>query len=157
MSLQSILSWLGLSPVGGAALAIFIASGFIEVSKIKLNPWSALIRWIGARINTDMKNELTELKKEITEIKKEQETVKKDVQSHIVTSHRNAVIRFATECMNHTKHTKSQFDYVFREYRNYEQYCEKNGIKNDEVKESIEYIRRIYRKCLDEGEFQLGE
>ena len=38
--------------------SIAILGTFIEVSKIKLNPWSDLFRWIGSRINAEVIDEI---------------------------------------------------------------------------------------------------
>ena len=50
-----------------AAVAAVLGT-FLEVSKIKISPWSAILGWIGDKM-------MAGVKKEIEGIKKEQETI----------------------------------------------------------------------------------
>lgn len=43
--------------------ALFLGT-FIEVSKIKINPWSSLFGWIGNKMMASVKEEMKELRKE---------------------------------------------------------------------------------------------
>ena len=59
MSIQEILAALGIKGVvsWGAGI-LLVLSMLVEVSKIKINPWSALAKWLGRAINADVLAEL---------------------------------------------------------------------------------------------------
>lgn len=147
MTIKEILEFIGITPIGAIAIVAFIVSGLVEVSKIKINPWTAIANFIRNLLLKD-----TNLS--IKEMRETQMKIQNDLAEHIAQSHRQVVIDFTTECMNGQRHTKEQFNYVFKSYRYYEDYVEKNNLNNDEVNESIEYIRHIYQKCLDRGDFE---
>lgn len=147
MTIKEILEFLGVTPVGAIAVSIFVLSGLIEFSKIKINPWTSVAKLI----RNFLYKEINEYLKEMREAQKK---TQKDLAEHIAQSHRQTVINFTTECMNGQRHTQEQFNYVFKSYRYYEKYVHDNELTNDEVNESIAYIRHIYQKCLDEGDFE---
>lgn len=147
MAAKEILELMGITPVGAVMICLFILSGLIEFSKIKINPWSAIANFIRNFL-------LKETNEAINEMRDTQKKMQNDLAEHIAQSYRQTVINFTTECMNGQRHTKEQFNYVFKSYRYYEKYVKDNGLTNDEVNESVEYIRHIYQKCLDEGDFE---
>ena len=128
-------------------ICLLVLSGLIEFSKIKINPWSALANCIRNFL-------LKDTNEAIKEMRETQKKIQSDLAEHIAQSHRQTIINFTTECMNGQRHTQEQFNYVFKSYRYYEKYVHDNELTNDEVNESIEYIRHIYQKCLDEGDFE---
>lgn len=147
MTAKEILEFMGITPVGAAMICLFVLSGLIEFSKIKINPWSAVANFVRNFLFKDTNDA-------IKEMRETQKKIQYDLAEHIAQSHRQTVINFTTECMNGQRHTKEQFIYVFKSYRHYERYVKDNKLTNDEVNESIEYIRHIYQKCLDEGDFE---
>lgn len=147
MTLKEMLELAGITPIGAIMIGVFALSGLIEFSKIKINPWSAVANCVRIFL-------LKDTNEAIKEIRETQKKIRSDLAEHIAQSHRQAVVDFTTECMNGQRHTKEQFNYVFKSYRYYEEYVRDNELTNDEVNESIEYIRHIYQKCLDEGDFE---
>lgn len=47
--------------LGYCAIVVAVLSTFLEVSKIKINPWSALGRAIGKALNGDVMNKIDDL------------------------------------------------------------------------------------------------
>lgn len=147
MTVREIFTYLGLTPVDGVFLLLFIFSGFIQISKININPWTA----VGNLIRNIL---LKDVNQSIQNMNNTQMKVQKDLVEHIAQSHRRVIIDFTTECMDGKTHTKEQFNFVFKTYRDYEKYIKDNNLTNDEVNESIAYIRRIYQNRLSEGHFE---
>ena len=52
-----------------------LLSVFVEVSKIKINPWSSLFKWIGRNMTEEVKEELKEVKKEQERILEKQDAL----------------------------------------------------------------------------------
>ena len=109
MNLQDIL-------FGGSGITVILMT-LLEVSKIPINPWSTLAKWIGRALNADLMAEIKELKNRLDE--------------HIQTDdERNAdllrtqILRFNDELVHDTKHTKEHFDEILSIIHDYETYSE---------------------------------
>ena len=62
IKMQQVLDWLKLNfPTIGWSLLVL--SIFIQITPIKLNPWSRLFKWIGTVINSDVKKDIEQLNK----------------------------------------------------------------------------------------------
>ena len=86
--------------------------------------------------------------------------VQDDLTNHIKESEtkslqdtRRDILDFANSCMNKRKHTQEQFRFVLQQCDEYELYIEKNHLKNGEIKNAIEEIRRLHKKCMQENSF----
>jgi len=129
----------------GAILLVIILS-LIQVSKIQINPWDAILRWIGNRLNSDIKKKVDEVEKKLDKHILESET--KDLRDT-----RQYILDFANSCMYGRKHTQEQFRFVIKKCDEYEKYVEENHIKNGEITSAIVYIRRLYSKCMQNNSF----
>lgn len=72
MSIGEIIAWI----VGVAG----VLGTFIEVSKIKFNPWSSLFKWIGKKMNAEVMEEIKGLKEADKKLLEEQHEIKKEQQ-----------------------------------------------------------------------------
>ena len=67
---------------------------------------------------------------------------------------RSRVIRFNDELLNGMPHSKSMFDTILIDCSDYEKYCADNpNFRNSVATESIENIRRNYRKHEEANDF----
>ena len=104
MSLRDLLTELKeVLPWGFGAL--FGLTGFIENSKIKLNPWSSVVKWLGRCINADVLNKLDAVETELVATKKKlDEHVTMDDERNM-DLHRAAILRFNTAGSSTRKRT----------------------------------------------------
>lgn len=116
-------------------LVLFGTLFTIEIIPIKISP----LRWIGKRINGDIKDELSGLKY----------TVDTNEMDRI----RYEVLDFANSCRNKRKHTKDEFQHIIDLNDKYEKLIEKYEIENGVFKTEYQYIIKIYNKCLDKDTF----
>ena len=130
-----ITGWLGSN--WGWAVALFCL--VFEISPIKLHPISFVLGWLGRKLTGDIRKDISDLRM--------------DVDMQRVSNIRTLVLDFASSCMNGSRHTKEEFDHVLDENKIYKNLCEKYEIENEVYKESYEYIKRVYRKCLDNHRF----
>ncbi|MCI8441702.1 MAG: hypothetical protein HFG27_04105 [Provencibacterium sp.] len=139
MSIQEILAGGGLSLVVGLTL--------VQVSPLKINPWSALARMIGRAVNADVSRELAEIKGKLD--------------SHITMddrrnadSHRTRILHFNNELLRSINHTKEEFIEVLAEIDAYEDYCRTHpDYPNNRAVLAIENIRGNYREHLQKHDF----
>ena len=137
-----------LSANSGTFLAIIaIAMTLIEITPIKVNPWSAIAKAIGRAVNTEVLNEL--------------ETVKKKLEEHVIMDdqrvadgHRTRILHFNNELLRSIKHTKEEYIEVLAEIDAYERYCSENpNYPNNRAVLAIENIRDNYKERLQKHDF----
>ena len=139
MNLQDIL-------FGGSGITVILMT-LLEVSKIPINPWSTLAKWIGRALNADLMAEIKELKNRLDE--------------HIQTDdERNAdllrtqILRFNDELVHDTKHTKEHFDEILSIIHDYETYCRTHeDYPNTKCAHAISNISRVYDERLEKHDF----
>lgn len=130
--------------IGGVILLALMT--LIQLVSKKVKPWDLVFKWMGNKMNADIKKELTDVKKELD--KHIKESTDKDLRDI-----RMQILDFCNSCMNHRKHTKEQFDYVITQCDAYEEYIDKNEIKNGVASSAIKEIHRLYDKCIQDNSF----
>lgn len=125
----------------GQALIYLIASGtIIEISPIKFNPITMILKWMGDKMNSGLKTELDALKKA-------QEEQKKDFQDFKVAQYRYEIFQFESEIRdNNDRHTEEQYNHILEQCKKYEAYCVDNDIPNGKAEMAIKHIRDV---CYD--------
>ena len=132
---------------------ILLLSIGVEFTPIKWNPWSAILGWIGSRLNSRLNSKLSEIDTKVDKLSN-------DLEKHIVESNakelrdtRKDILNFCNSCMIGQKHTKEQFEFVLKQYDSYEKYIEDNKIKNGVIDAAIKEIRRLNQKCIQENSY----
>lgn len=136
MSIQELL----LKGGGGIVFALLT---LVQITPIKVNPWSAIARAIGkALIGGDIMAKLEE------HIRVDDE---RDADMH-----RYRLLRFNTELLRKTRHTKEEFDEILYSVTYYERYCEDHPkYENNRAVLAIENIKRVYKECMETNDFLL--
>lgn len=126
---------------GGIAVAI-------EKTSKTLKPLTKLARAIGRAINGEVMEEVKQLKKDFNEMKETE-----DMRN--AKAARSRVLRFGDELTHDVHHTKEHFDDVLRDITDYNNYCDSHpNFENDQMHETAEYVKAIYRECLKNHSFK---
>lgn len=122
---------------------VFALLTLVQITPIKVNPWSAIARAIGkALIGGDIMAKLEE------HIRVDDE---RDADMH-----RYRLLRFNTELLRNTRHTKEEFDEILYSVTYYERYCEDHPkYENNRAVLAIENIKRVYKECMETNDFLL--
>lgn len=133
MSLDKILTYSG----GGLLLLLT----FVQLAPIKIDPWSAIARWIGRAINGEVLDKLH------------------DVEKQLANGSRLEILRFNNELLRSIDHTKEEFIEVLAEIDAYERFCDDHpDYPNNRAVLAIENIRENYKERLKKHDFlQEGE
>lgn len=133
MSLDKILTYSG----GGLLLLLT----FVQLAPIKIDPWSAIARWIGRAINGEVLDKLH------------------DVEKQLANGSRLEILRFNNELLRSIDHTKEEFIEVLAEIDAYERFCEDHpDYPNNRAVLAIENIQENYKERLKKHDFlQEGE
>lgn len=128
---------------GSLSVVVLLAMTFLEVSKIKINPWS----WIGNLLNGGIIKKMEKIESDVADVKKEV------AESSAVTS-RYRILRFDDEILHKIDHTKEHFDQILLDIDVYEKFCEAHpDFRNNLAVMAIKHIKEIYAKCSRENSF----
>ena len=134
-------------------ILIMILASIIQISPIKLNPWTALANWLGRALNKTVINKVDEVNKKV-------EAVDKKLNDHIVESEnqalqstRSEILSFGSSIISGKNYNKEKFDFMISKCDKYEKYCKENNVANGVADATIKEIRRIYALRLADGGF----
>ena len=131
---------------GYIVLVTVILSACIEISPIKINPLSSLLKWIGNTINKDMKEQLQEVSTQLTNVSDRIDNIE-------LNNTRSTILDFANSCMNERKHTKEEFDHIIDLHTEYEKTIEAKKLTNGRMDLAFKYISELYLRCQTENSF----
>lgn len=156
--LQNILKWASCHVV---EIIVFL-SIFIEVSKIKLNPISAIVKFMSRPIHNEIELTREEFKKDIKDLRddlvnqidslrKDQEAEKEAINELIYSNEmaeisriRWTIIEFSNSISNGQLHVRDEYRHMKDEYKKYEILIDKYNLENGIVTEEIEKITKHY-------------
>jgi len=171
MSLQEILQW------GGGSLLLLLT--LIQITPIKINPWSWLLKCLGRALNAEVSDEIKGIKEynqklaeEIKSVRELEERDQKEDSSRLdslekvqqefqqyyrqddVKDARRRILRFADELRRGDKHSEEFFDDILEDVTEYKNYCADHPkFKNSKAVSSIKFIEDTYTKKLTEDDF----
>lgn len=130
---------------GGGVLLILMT--IVQITPIKINPWSWLGRRIGRTINGEVIDKVDTLSQELADHKAKSE------ERH-ATLCRAHILRFGDEVLHGVPHSKEGYDNILLDIDSYEEYCDKHpNYKNNIALATIKNIKRMYQKHLEEDSF----
>lgn len=130
---------------GGFGLAALLT--LIQISPIKLDPWTALARAIGRALNGDVLRELGETKTKL------EAHIQAD-DRRAADQHRARILAFNTELLRGQRHTREDFIDILAEIDAYESYCKSHPeYKNSRCVHAVANIGRVYDELLKTGDF----
>jgi uncharacterized membrane protein YbhN (UPF0104 family) len=125
LSLQEIVT------NGGLTLVVVLS--IIQITPVKVNPWSWLARAIGKALTADVLDALAENKADTA---------------------RYRILRFDDEIRHGLKHSEEHFNQVLSDIDLYEKYCTNHkDYPNNKAVSAIAKIKKTYEKCKDENSF----
>lgn len=108
----------------------------IQIVPIKINPWT----YIGKKFKHFFLGDVIQKLDKLEE--------------NDIVQCRTRILRFGDEILNNKKHTKEHFDNTLIDIDSYETYCKSHpNFKNNVTIETIDQIRRVYKKCWDDNSF----
>jgi hypothetical protein len=146
MNIQEIL-------LGGSG-AVLVLLSIVEISPIKINPWTRLAKWLGRAINADVIDELETVKTAQTETRKRLEEHINTNEKQEADNCRARILRFNNELIREIPHTKEEFIDVLKDIDDYERYCkEHTDYANGRAVHAIANIGRVYDERLEKHDF----
>jgi excinuclease UvrABC helicase subunit UvrB len=113
-------------------VAVIVLS-IVQISPIKINPWTKIARAIGKMLNADVMDV---------------------IEKGEATNKRYRILRFDDEIRHHTKHTFEHFNQILEDIDEYEKYCNSHPLfMNNKAGSAIKNIKEVYEKCRRENSF----
>lgn len=116
---------------GGLSLIVILS--IIQVTPIKINPWSWILRTVGKALTADVLDKLSETEADTA---------------------RYRIIRFDDEIRHNTSHSEEHFNQILSDIDLYEHYCNTHhDYKNSKAVMAIAKIKETYEKCKQDNSF----
>ncbi len=152
------------SVLGWGLFVIFLISVFIDVSKIKLNPWKRILRGVSSVFNADVIASQRELQEKMgrtceafeskhDELAEQIRTLKIESMVWRKRTTRRKIIEFADECRRGVRHSQQMYLNVFDDISEYDALCKATKDPNHVVTESVNYIKEMYHDRLERNDF----
>lgn len=142
MTLKEIFDNLSINHSFWAILVLTL----VQIAPIKINPWTALLKWIDKIINEEIYKKIDSIKDEVGGLKRDFENTKsKDMRWNI--------LDFANSCRNGRLHDKEEWEHVIDQLREYEEYIEEKNLTNGVIEEDAKYLRELYRERCKQNDF----
>lgn len=137
---------------GGGALIVLLT--LIQITPVKVNPWSAIAKAFGRAVNADML-------KELEAVKEGQKATQEKLEAHIkmddertTDGHRTKILHFNNELLRNIDHTEEEFTEILADIDEYERYCsDHKNYKNNRAVHAIANIKRVYDERLEKRDF----
>lgn len=137
---------------GGGIL--FAIMSIIQIAPIKLNPWSAILGWIGKQINGDISAKLESVKQEVETVKFDVSTIRDENRAVHAKDCRVRILRFSDEIYLGTNHSQEHFKQILGDITHYEQYCKAHPeFENQIAVAAIAQIKETYNQRLMSHDF----
>lgn len=127
-------------------IIVALVGVFIEITPIKLSPFSSLVKWFGNKLNGDTNKKLESISSQL-------DIVSDRIDKIEINDMRSQILDFANSCMNERMHTKEEFEHLIDLHTQYEDIISKKGMTNGRVDLAFRYISDLYTRCLNENSF----
>ncbi len=156
MTLNNIWDTIKENP-GWITCVIILLFSLVEVSKIKLNPWSAIGRCIGKFLGVkSVSDKVDAIEKKVEKVEEKVDDVDNKVEEGKALSARARILRFGVEVSNGIIHDKGMWDNTMADIENYNKYvAEHTDFKNGITEPTAEYLKELYKERLRKGDWEI--
>lgn len=130
-----------------------IISAIIQITPIKLNPWTRLFKWIGKLITADSDKKIDGLVTATNNLETDISELRSKVDENEKDRIRWEVLDFANSCRNGKRHTKDEFQHIITLNDKYKHLLSKTNDKNGVFDAEYEYIKKLYQERQEKNDF----
>lgn len=130
-----------------SAVAVVTFFGiFFEITPIKINPITKILKYCGDKMNEDLRKDITSMKEDVKRIDDK-------VDENEIDRIRYEILSFASSCRNKRKHSRENFLHIIELNTKYHKIIEEKGLENGQIDIEFELIKNIYKKCSENNSF----
>ena len=127
--------------LGIGALVLIVVMSLMEFTKIKINPWSAIVN----KFNKELREKIDGQGEQISDLTDKINDVQKEVNENAAMSSRYRILRFDDEIRHGVLHTKEHYDQIVVDIDIYEKFCKRNPeFRNNLAHMAIANIKHKY-------------
>ena len=131
----------------GGGSAVIILATLLQISPIKINPWSFIAKKIGKALNGEVVEKVDNLEKNV-------EKLRSECEERAANNCRTRILHFGDEILHNVRHSKEHFDQILLDITDYEQYCNNHPhFKNNVAVATIKRITEVYEECVENNDF----
>ena len=135
-------------------IGVIVGTGLIEISPIKLNPWSWLLSPLRKAITGNIAEKVDKVDEKIDKVQKDLEDHVKESELENILNSRTRLLRFSDEIVLGQEHTKEHYDDILSLIDKYEKYCvDHPEFPNNKCIMAIENIKDGYKERLKNNSF----
>ena len=149
MTVQQILEWCGKNIV----VVLVGLSALIQITPIKINPWTTLFKWIGNKVNEDLRKEVGRVNKKLDSLSKDVDDLSRQRKEDEKDRIRWEILDFANSCRNGRRHTKDEYLHIIELNDKYKKLLKETGDKNGVFEVEYEYIKGLYKERQEKNDF----
>lgn len=139
---QQIWAWIG----NHLFTVVLFLSIFIQITPIKINPWSTIFKWAGKIFTDEACGKLTDLEKKLDGVDKE---IKENEKDRI----RWEIFNFANSCRAGDKRSRDEFKHIIDLNSKYRRLLEATNDTNGVFELEYEYIKQQYEERSQKNDF----
>ncbi len=137
---------------GGGVVLILMT--LVQITPVRINPWSTIGRIIGNTMNKDVMENLETVKSDVKNLKEKHEELRNRMDKDDADECRTRILRFADELRRGVEHSEEFFNQILDDISDYERYCSEHPeYKNSKAVNAIAKIDKVYQKCMEENSF----
>lgn len=138
-----------------------ILSVVVEVAPIKINPWTAIFKYVGSIVNRGVYKKLDAIEGATQRNAQAIEDIRSDMESRFnaydkkekelqAVGMRNEIINFAENLKLGRVYSEKQFEYILDVVSKYNMHCEKYKIKNHYIDDAHDIIKSEMKERFEE-------
>lgn len=138
----------------GSGGALVLIMSFLQVSKININPWTAIFSWIGRQLNHEMFATVAGLEKRMETMQSDIDTIRDEGRERHAKDCRVRILRFADEIYLGTNHSQEHYRQILGDIKSYETYCDMHeNFENQIATAAIKQIKSRYDMHIQQHDF----
>ena len=146
MSIKEIVSYSG----GGIALLMTL----LQISKININPWTAIFGWLGKQFNHEILAKVAQLEKSIGTMQTDIDTIRDEGRERHAKDCRVRILRFSDEIYLGVNHSLEHYKQILGDIKTYETFCDTHkDFENQIAVSAIKQIKSRYEGHIQKHDF----
>lgn len=131
----------------------------IQITPIKINPWSWLGKQIGRAINKEVMDKQDEFQRESQEYRRNNDlqikTLSNKLDKRTAEDTRNRILRFGDEVKNKQfKHSEEYYNQILADITDYDKYCREHpNFQNERTVVTTKIIKESYEEHIRNNDF----
>lgn len=141
-----------LTYLGDIGIVLGVISVIVQISPIKINPWSWLFKQFGEAVNGDIKKELKMVTDAVGSLDKKIEKMACSQERDKIESKRYRIIRFGDELRSirdPSLISKDHYDQILTDIDDYEKYCSDHPkFRNNITQMTCDHVKNLYKSLF---------